>query len=184
MFYCWKCGEDDTHTSKVVEDFTSEIVDVLKWRCECNATNVRREFHKVNVLLVLGVNRLVGELNRSNVWEAIGKYDYDWIVTTGTRGAADLAVQLAVMSGKQALISWPFKKDGQWQCVFGESPMIEVAHPEYANPKHPVYSMYWREGDYMSPVKKTIYAGDFAYNPGAGGGAGQPGGAPQTGYKT
>ncbi len=33
-------------------------------------------------------------------------------------------------------------------------------------------------------VKKTIYAGDFAYNPGAGGGAGQPGGAPQTGYKT
>jgi hypothetical protein len=156
-YYCWKCGEDESHAKTVVEDFHIDVVDVLRWRCECGTTNVRREFHDVKGLLVLGGNHLVGELNRANIQEVIEKYEFDWILTLGTRGAADLAIDFAIMSGKRALKLHPSKKDASWQCSFDSFPCYEVAHPEFANPRHPVYAMYGRDGDFMAPVKRTVH---------------------------
>lgn len=146
---CWKCGTEHALSEvNVIERKESPEALQIKWVCSCRAINHFRHIDRVpgvRYLAVFGSRHAVTPAHGEMVREAIAKKEFDVLVVGGSRGAEIFAARAVLEQGKRVIAIIPFDlqshPDKAALFVLKNLPREDIIeHPEWANPKHPIYS--------------------------------------------
>lgn len=146
---CWKCGgEHSLSEARVVEKKESPEAVQIKWVCSCGVVNHFRHIDRVQgvrYLAVFGSRHAVTPTHGEMVKEIITRREFDVLVMGGSRGAEVFAARAALEMGKRVIVVLPFDLQGHPDkaalFVLKNLPREDVIeHPEWANPKHPIYA--------------------------------------------